>query len=132
MWWTSLIKFLKGKLSVIAIVVVLLLTTAIGLQHFKIKILKKDLSDQENVVAILTNEYEEALTVAEHNRLELDKAELEHNRTIYILNEKHKEDLERVKATSVILERTTNVDEEDDGNVSNILRSTLDALRVLE
>ena len=127
--WSTLVSFLVKHFRPITVVIVFL--SAIGYHYWVVTDYEEELKHSENVVAIVTNEYERALLLVEHNAEELDKFKKRQAVVMNVLKEKHMADLKRLQDIQKILEGTRNVKDEDDGNVSNVIRSTLDGLRVL-
>ena len=127
--WKLAMGFFKQNLT--TVVSGILFALAILYHFYTVDNLETELVATKNVVAVVTYEYEKALGTAKHNADELNKVQSDYFITLEEIDKKHQDDLDRVKESYTIIERTRNVSEEDDGNVSNITNSTLDALRML-
>ena len=129
MVWTFVLDFLKSKI----VSVVLIAALAIGgwYHQYKTNDLEEDLAISQNTVAVLANEYEKAVDTAQHNADVIALNDEKYNETLYIVRTKYEVDLRRLRDINKILEGTRHVNEEDDVNISNVMRSTLDAIRVL-
>ena len=129
MVWTFILDFLKSKMLSIVLIAALAIG---GWYHFyKVNDLEEDVAIGQNTIAILANEYEQSVATAKHNASMIVVKDKEHKDTLIILRNKYDNDMKRLQDANDILERTRHVDEKDDGNVSNVLRSTLDAIRML-
>ncbi len=129
MVWTFVLDFLKSKVLSILLIAALAIG---GWYHFyKVNDLEEDVAIGQTTIAILANEYEQSVITAKHNADMVLVKDKEHKDTLIILRDKHDSDMKRLQDINDILERTRHVDEKDDGNVSNVMRSTLDAIRVL-
>lgn len=127
--WTFVLSYLKGNVT--SIVMAILLGLAVWYHYYKVNDLEEDLLIGQNTIAILANEYEQSVATAKHNAEMVVIQSKEHKEVLIVIKDKYQEDLERLQDINIILEGTRHVNEEDDGNVSNVMRSTLDALRVL-
>lgn len=130
--FTLLMTFIKGNATRIIIGLVMTAVLSGGGWFIKNKYdnMQIERDQQIEVIAILTNEYEEAIHLAESNA----EAFHEYREMIKVLDrkmhDKHQEDIKREKGIADIRERVYNVDKKDD-NVSAVIRSTLDGIRLL-
>ncbi len=127
--WAVILNYFKGNIASIALVGAL--TVGVWYHYYKTADLEEDLAISQNTVAILANEYEKAIDTAQHNADIIVLNDEKYNETLYIVRTKYETDLQRLRDINTILEGTRHVNEEDDGNVSNVMRSTLDAIRLL-
>jgi len=127
--WAVILNYFRG--NIVNIVMVAALGAGVWYHYYKTNDLEEDLAISQNTVAILANEYEKAIDTAQHNADVIIKNDGEHKKTLFIIRTKYETDLQRLRDINTILEGTKHVSEEDDGNVSNVMRSTLDAIRLL-
>ena len=86
----------------------------------------------EDNVVLVTREFDRVLGA--HDMLVVDRQKDKEffEFSTSVLVEKHQKDLAEVIAKTTIIEGIKNANDKDDGNISNVLNSTLDALRMLD
>ena len=84
----------------------------------------------EDNVVLVTTEFDRLYDRYGELTSVYDKEVASNAQTVNRLNVLHAKELERVIATTTIKTKIKDVKDEDDGNVSNILSTTLDALRL--
>lgn len=138
MWWSIAFDFFKtdfGKQVVGGIGVVLLILSGWWYVN-SIKGERDDAlnaqKDAENNVVLISREFE--LLYETHSSLENEFVEQGkyHKYSINLLNEIHSKDLEQMERITIIKTEIKNVKDEDDGEISNVLNATLDAIGLLD
>lgn len=86
---------------------------------------EKTLEDKEFIISNM----ESALSFQSE---EIDKMKIRHTKDLDILQSKHKEDLKRTKTITIIKEKIKFIRPEEDGNISKVLKSTLENLKTLQ
>ena len=129
MVWAYILDVLKSKM--LSVILIVALAGGVWYHYYKTNDLEEDLAISQNTVAILANEYEQAISTAQHNADMIVVNDAKHKDTLVILRSKYETDIQVLEDINTILEGTRHVDEKDDGNVSNVMRGTLDALRML-
>ncbi len=127
--WTFVLNFLKSK--ILSVVLIAALAIGVWYHFYKVNDLEEDIVIGQNTIAILANEYEQSVATAKHNAVMVVKQNEDFVATLEVIRSKYEFDIERLYEANRILERTKYVDEKDDGNVSNVMRDTLDAIRML-
>lgn len=90
-----------------------------------IKEQEKTLEDKEYIISNM----ESTLSFQSE---EIDKMKIKHTKDLDILQSKHKEDLKRTKTITIIKEKIKFIRPEEDGNISKVLKSTLENLKTLQ
>lgn len=125
------LTFLKSKLGVQVIIGFVFLVAVIG-GYLYVQNLKNQLSEAENNVALIAREFETVYSEYEHLEVEYGEQSKQHMYAMQILKDQHLQELRFREKIVKIKTEIENVKEEDDGDLSNVLRATLNALRVLD
>jgi len=127
--WGFVLNFLKSKILSVALIVAL--TTGVWYHFYKVNDLEEDILIGQNTIAILANEYEQSVATAKHNAVIVVQQKENFVEILKVVHNKYEFDMKRLKEADGVLERIKYVDKKDDGNVSNVMRDTLNAIRVL-
>ncbi len=132
--WTFILSNINKKTIGIAGIVLVILGTL-----FYIKLLKGDIQDEidarknaENDVVLISREYE--LLYQSNSQLEFEYAEQARYNiiAIQVMKDHHAKEIKFRERITKIKTEIKNVEPNEDGEISNILNSTLNALRLLD
>ena len=134
--WTFITSFFSsdvGKASIkyiIGGVVVAVLVGYIFVQGLRLDGAIVDKKEAENNVMLVNAEFDRLYTKQEKLEDDMEDQKKYHKFEVDLINKRHVIELDRAVIAAGIRGGLVNVNEEDDGNVSNILNDTLDALRL--
>jgi hypothetical protein len=112
--------------------ILILLVAMLVVQYKYNDSLKEDLKTSKINTAMVAKEFYDLHDGHEVLKVQYDDQEQYYKESIELLNINHKEEIVRATKITSIKTRIEDVKDEDDGNISNILSNTLDALRLYE
>lgn len=129
---------LTTKAKVIAGLVVLgIIASYITYSELRVSWLKLSLEKTASDLNASTNESKrleveviKLSSIANNNAIQLEVFKKDQAKIVNLLDLKRKQDIEALDKKINLIQKAKHVDPKDDGNVSNILHSTLDSLRM--